>query len=177
MRTTWPSAPGGRPTAARSIATEGHPPRLRPGRDPVRRPRPAPDQPRHAPHARSTGCAAAHVDRSAPLGGSRAPPSPAHRRSGQARIGLHHGPVADRPAPRVSPPSPRHRLAPAGSGTPGTHPRHPRSVPARPLRARTLCRAYARPVFRDLGSGLDFGIEIRGVQGGQTTPRCHARLP
>ena len=29
----------------------------------------------------------------------------------------------------------------AGSGTPGTRPRHPRSVPARPLRAWTLCRA------------------------------------
>ena len=34
-----------------------------------------------------------------------------------------------------------------GSGTPGTHPGHPRSVPARPLHAQTLSRAYARTPF------------------------------
>ena len=102
---------------------------------------------RNRPHARL-----------APLGGSRA---------------AHHPPIGapirpDRPPPRparpgspsrsaraVSTPSPRHRPAPTGSGTPGTHPGHPRSVPARPLRARTLCRSYARRVS-DFGFWIGF---------------------
>ena len=77
------SAPARRPTvtsrhatAARSppatLATEALPHRLRPGPDPVRPPRPALDQPRHAPHARSTGAQPPMWTAHAPLGGSRA---------------------------------------------------------------------------------------------------------
>ena len=73
-------------------------------------------------------------------------PSTGHRRSDPARSALTRSDAAHVADPAVSLPSPRHRLAPVGSGTPGTHPGHPRSVPARPLRARTLCRAYERRV-------------------------------
>ena len=122
-------APARRPSPPGRPPPRRHPPRLRPGRDPVRRPRPA------LMH-RSTWCAAAHVA--------------AQRLSGcpSAPIGLHQvrRSPCRRPRPAVSPPSPRLRPAPTGSGTPGTPPGHPRSVPARPLRARTLCRAYACPV-------------------------------
>ena len=137
-------APRGRPRRPRCPGTGARPgpqappgPRRRPstpGRPPPRRlppPAPAPDQPRHAPHARSTGCAAAHVDRSAPLGGSRAAMNgPSALRSGP--IGLHHGPrgpFADRPAGcrAVRERSPR-RLATA-QGPPAPHPATPAQFP------------------------------------------------
>ena len=96
----------------------------------------------------------------APLGGSRAAINgPSALRS--ARIGPPPGPaqpMSPTARPAVSPPSLRLRPAPTGSGTPGTHPRHPRSVPAPPAAARTHERAYDRRVS-DFGSGLDFGIE------------------
>ena len=80
---------------------------------------------------------------------------PSALRSGP--IGLHHGPFADRPArgqPAIaSSPACADRLR-----DPGTHPGHPRSVPAPPAVARTHERAYDRRVS-DFSSGLDFGIE------------------
>ena len=92
---------------------------------------------RNRPHARLS-----------PLGGSRAahhPPIGAPIRPDRPPSGPPR-PMSPTARPAVSPPSPRLRPAPTGSGTPGTHPGHPRSVPAAPLRARTLSRAYACPV-------------------------------
>ena len=68
-----------------------YPHRLRPGRDPVRHPATALDQPRHAAHARSVWCAAAHIAVSAPLGGSRT---------------AHHPPIGAQVRPDWPPPRP-----------------------------------------------------------------------
>ena len=140
MRTAWP---GRAVRDALGPAPNHH--------QPAREPRQTPAAASTRPHARSTGGAAAHMAAHHPPIGAqvrpdRPSPCPAQPTSPTAR-------------PAVSPPSPRHRPAPVGSGTPGTHPAHPRSVPAVPLRARTLSRACDRRVS-DLGSGSDFGIEI-----------------
>ena len=152
------SPPGPRPAplATRSTATEAASAPA-PARSPVRRPRPLPtslDTPlmpgrrvRSRPCGplgaarRLSGCHQRPIG--APIRPDRPPPGPAQPMSPTAR-------------PAVSPPSPRHRPAPTGSGTPGTHPRPPRKFPAGACAARTLCRAYAR--VSDFGD-LDFGIE------------------
>ena len=92
---------------------------------------------------------------SAPLGGSRAahhPPIGAPMRPDRSPSGPPQ-PMSPTARPAISPPSPRHRPAPTGSGTPGTHPAHPRSVPAPPAAARTHSRAYASRIL-DLGFGV-----------------------
>ena len=123
---------------------------FRPGRDP----------PRHAPHVRRRGAQPPTWTarrRSAAL----EPPitRPSALRSGP--IGLHQV----RRSPCRRPLGPRGQPAIASSPAcadrlrdPGTHPGHPRSVPAPPAVARTHERAYDRRVS-DFSSGLDFGIE------------------
>ncbi len=129
------------------------PARLRPGPDPVRRPRPALDQPRHAPHARSTGST-----------GAQPPTWPSQRRStaiggSQAAI---NGPAALRSAPTVrhqvrrspgrrpfGPWSARHRLV---SG-----PRRPAQGPPAPAPAVLV------PLIRAQGAGLRREIEGQGA--------------
>ena len=94
----------------------------------------------------------------APRGGSRGCPSTGHRRSDQARSASTTARAPRSPTDRRAA-APSWALAAAlalGSRDPRHPTRHPRSVPTRPLRARTLCRSYAR---RILGSGLDFEIE------------------
>ena len=180
MPVAWPSAMpwGGRPTVAspardhrQDLAgalrhpVDRHRGGIRTGSGPVVTRSAAPPGPRGAldrPHG-SVGRGAAHVPASAPLGGSRdAMSGPSALRSGA--IGSPTRPCAAHVADGSA--RGQHVIASSrptatDSGTPGTPPRHPRSVPARPLRARTLCRAYDRQVFgfRVLGSGLDFGIE------------------
>ena len=130
MRSAWPSAPsampwaGARPSPAgprappspgpaasttRKPPTEAHPPRLRPGRAPIRRPDPliATSIRPHAPvDGRLTGDQPPNVARSAPLGGSQTLIiSPAAHRSGPT--GLHHA-LAGVVSPRSRPHSPAH---------------------------------------------------------------------
>ena len=145
MRTAWPAAPSAMPWGRR-------PDRRPPARDPRQAPAGDARHPgsRHRgasapagpvvtrfgaldtrPSCPSTGCAAALMAASAPLGRLANRPSPAHR------------PMS----PTARPPrSARHRLVTgsrrSAQGPPAPHPATPRSVPARPLRARTLCRAH-----------------------------------
>lgn len=116
----------------RPVATRGSLDQL--GRDPVR-PAIRPPGPLptclHPPRRRSDQTRAASTT-------ARAPRSPTGRREPR-----RHGRFAA-------------ALACGSRESPAPPPRHPRSVPARPRRARTLCRVYARPVS-DFGSG--FGIE------------------
>ena len=120
--------PAGAARYPRQPPPRKHQHRLRPGRDPVRRPQP----PMWAAHAQ--------------LGGSRAAiTSPSALRSAPIRLATKFAAahLADRSArgqpPFISSPARADRLR---------DPRHPRSVPARPRRARTLCRACACPVSR-----------------------------
>ena len=181
MRSAWPSAPsampwGRRPTVTSrpaspakprpAASTTRQPPRLRPGRAPIRRPDPL-IAASIRPHARSTGRSAApcgplgtvrrlsdahQQPGGAPISPDRPPPRPAQPMSPTARPRGQHA-IASSPARASRLRDPRH-----------PHPRHPRSVPARPPSARTHSRAYDRRVFgfRVLGSGLDFGIEKLG---------------
>ena len=127
-----PPDPGRRRSPPRQPPPRRHPHRLRPGRDPVRRPRHAPDQPRHAPHARSTGAQPPMWTAHAPLGGSRAAINgPSALRSARNRPSTRSGAahVADRSA----------RGQPASASSPARadrlrDPRHP--PPAPPVSSR-----------------------------------------
>ena len=101
---------------------------------------------------------AATPTRQRPLGRTRSPASsPARWLSGGHKRPIGPPVTGDRLSARPggaahvpdgsAPRSACHRLVngpPIRSGPPGPHTRHPRSVSARPLRARTLCRAGAR---------------------------------
>ena len=156
-----PPGPGRRPSAPGRPLPRRHSHRLRHGRDPVRHPATALDQPRHAAHARSSGApppTSPSQRRSAALGLPITRPSAL--RSGP--IGLHHGPgdhLADRPAARRAAHgrSPR-RLAtaqgpPAGAGgTPAQFPAHPKT--------RGPSAPHTIDGFRILGSGLELELKI-----------------
>ena len=114
------------------------------------------------PHARSTGCAAAHVVRPAPLGGFRAAierpiGAPIRPRSASTRSAAAH--VADPLGPR----SARHRLVTGPRRPAQGPPRHPPRPPPlssrAPMRRRGPIAAHTIDGFRILGSGLEFGIE------------------
>lgn len=125
------------------------------------------------PSRPSTGGAAAHMADSAPLGTSD---SAQHPLNGApiSPLGLYQGgrspcrrqrSVRDQPA-IVSLPARADRLR-----DPRHPPRPPRSVPARPLRARTHSRERTTGFgFSDSGTGLDFGISKLGWRPRATWP-------
>ena len=186
MRTAWPSRavrdrpamPWGRapdrppagtrsPPGPRPVTLPRHPGRqpprrhshrLRPGRDPDRRPRPAPDQPRHAPHAPSTGAQPPMWTRSGAARRLSELPitRPSALRSGP--IGFHHGPratFADRPAGRRAVMGARRGAGARLQGPPAPYPGHPAQFPPAPC-ARGPIGAHTHDGFRILGS--DFGF-------------------
>ena len=125
------------------------------------------DQPRHAAHARSSGAPPPTWPARAPLGGSRAAvngPSAAPIRPDRPATRSRAAHFADRSARAVSPPSPHHRPAATGPGTPGT-PSLPRAaVPGTPLRAGPLCRARAWPLTGPGGPGRGWIFRMRAAR-------------
>ena len=176
-----PPGPGRRPSPPRSAATEAA---SAPGSGPVvtrfatldRLPTSL-DTPPHAP---STGAQPPMWTASGACSAALGLPITRPSALRSAPIGLHHGPPqpgSPTARPAVSPPSPRHRLAPVGSGTPGTPPR-PSPLSSRPPTARADPWARIRtPGFGFWVLILDFGIENWVLGGPRRVSRVSRNHP